>query len=151
MLKRLRTYEQAVLPEVDEGDAGVSSADDRAPGPPVDEEGKTMTNLGMFRRYIERYLRRSPRISQTHTQMVRHLEPTRDGIPLEIYAFTNDARWTVYEQIQSDLFEHFMAMAPKYELMLFQGPAGRDLRTWGMGEGGAAGRAGPGDGREATP
>jgi miniconductance mechanosensitive channel len=97
----------------------------------VDEDGNPLTNLGMFRQYIECYLKHSPRISKAHTQMVRHLPPTADGIPLEIYAFADDARWVVYEKTQADLFEHFMAMAPRYDLVLFQSPAGRDLTEMG--------------------
>lgn len=141
MLERFRGYEAgvseaagtAVLGDADQhsapsvsvakGQAGESEGPDYG----VDEDGNALTNLGMFRRYILAYLQRSPRISQAHTQMVRHLPPTSDGIPLEIYAFTSDARWPVYEGIQADLFEHFMAMAPEYELVLFQRPAGLDL------------------------
>jgi miniconductance mechanosensitive channel len=146
MLERFRKYE-AELSESREAGAVVASAEASSPaavggpgaarGEPdspdygVDEDGNPLTNLGMFRQYIAGYLKHSPRISNAHTQMVRHLPPTADGVPLEIYAFTNDARWPVYEGIQADLFEHFMAMAPRYDLVLFQSPAGRDLAEMG--------------------
>ena len=97
------------------------------PEPPGEPEPGA-TNLGMFRRYVEAYLQGSDKISQNQTLMVRHLDSIGDGIPLEVYAFTSDSRWVVYEKIQAELFEHLFAMAPQYQLEVFQAPAGRDLQ-----------------------
>ncbi|NBC83862.1 MAG: mechanosensitive ion channel [Bacteroidetes bacterium] len=90
--------------------------------------GRRMTNLGVFRRYIEFYLRNHPKIHQELTFMVRHLQPTDKGIPLEVYVFSNDQQWVNYESIQADIFDHLLAVIPEFELRVFQLPSGDDLR-----------------------
>lgn len=79
-----------------------------------------MTNIGTFRAYCNAYLRSLSGIAQNMTMMTRQLEPTPHGLPLEIYAFANDTRWVVYENIQSDLFDHLIAVLPEFGLSLFQ-------------------------------
>ncbi|MCJ8008857.1 mechanosensitive ion channel family protein [Lederbergia wuyishanensis] len=91
--------------------------------------GRAMTNIGVFRAYITKYLKNHPGINQQMTQMVRQLEPTDHGLPLEIYAFSNDVRWAVYESVQSDIFDHLFAVAPEFGLRVFQNPTGYDLRN----------------------
>nr|WP_249315839.1 mechanosensitive ion channel family protein [Bacillus sp. FJAT-49711] len=91
--------------------------------------GRSMTNIGVFRAYIANYLKNHPGINQEMTQMVRQLEPTEHGLPLEIYAFSNDVRWAVYESVQSDIFDHLFAVAPEFGLRVFQNPTGHDLRN----------------------
>ncbi len=89
-----------------------------------------MTNLGTFRAYVERYLRAHPGVHQNMTLMVRQLSPTADGLPLEIYCFTNTVAWTQYEAIQSDIFDHLLAILPEFGLRVFQHPSGGDVRDW---------------------
>jgi miniconductance mechanosensitive channel len=91
--------------------------------------GRALTNIGVFREYITNYLKNHPGIRQDMSLMVRQLAPNEHGLPLEIYAFTNDTRWTVYESIQSDIFDHLFAVAKEFGLRLFQNPSGHDLRT----------------------
>jgi miniconductance mechanosensitive channel len=91
--------------------------------------GRALTNIGVFREYINQYLQHHPGISQEMTLLVRQLAPTEMGLPLEIYAFTNDIRWDVYETIQSDIFDHLFAVAPEFGLHLFQNPSGNDFKN----------------------
>ena len=90
---------------------------------------RQMTNVGTFRAYIHFYLQNHPGIAKNQTLMVRQLQPTSDGLPLEIYAFTNTIVWTEYEAIQSDIFDHLMAIIPAFGLKIFQAPSGLDLRS----------------------
>ncbi|MEH7381430.1 mechanosensitive ion channel family protein [Bacillus sp. JJ1533] len=91
--------------------------------------GRALTNIGVFRAYISNYLQQHPGINQEMTLMVRQLAPTEHGLPLEIYAFSNDVRWAVYETTQADIFDHLFAVAPEFGLRLFQNPSGHDLKT----------------------
>ncbi|MDD4823134.1 MAG: mechanosensitive ion channel [Bacteroidales bacterium] len=90
--------------------------------------GRRMTNLGVFRKYIEFYLQNNPNINNNATQIVRQLQPTDKGIPLEIYCFSVEKSWELYEAIQSDLFDHFLAVVPHFELRVFQDPSGEDFQ-----------------------
>jgi miniconductance mechanosensitive channel len=90
--------------------------------------GRALTNIGVFRAYISNYLQNHPGINQEMTLMVRQLAPTEHGLPLEIYAFTNDIRWAVYETVQSDIFDHLFAVAAEFELRLYQNPSGHDFK-----------------------
>ena len=101
------------------------------PSEPVN--GRKLTNIGTFRAYIERYLKNHPGIHQGMTQMVRQLQPGEHGLPLQIYAFTNDTDWTNYEKIQADIFDHLLAIVPEFGLRVFQEPTGYDMRTGLMG------------------
>lgn len=65
------------------------------------------------------------------TLIVRQLSPTADGLPLEVYCFTNTVAWTQYEAIQSDIFDHLLAILPEFGLRVFQHPSGADMRNWG--------------------
>ena len=91
--------------------------------------GRALTNIGVFRAYISNYLQNHPGINQEMTLMVRLLAPSESGVPLEIYAFTNDVRWVVYESVQGDIFDHLFAIAREFGLRLFQNPSGNDLKT----------------------
>ncbi|AOH35598.1 mechanosensitive ion channel family protein [Luteimonas sp. JM171] len=81
---------------------------------------RRVTNLGTFRVYVDQYLAKHPGIHQGMTSMVRQLQPTEAGIPLELYCFTNDVRWVYYEAIQSDIFDHLLAILPEFGLRVFQ-------------------------------
>jgi len=91
--------------------------------------GRQQTNVGIFRAYIEAYLRQHPKVHhEGFTFLVRHLDPGPQGLPIEIYIFTNDNRWVPYEQIQADIFDHLLAAVPEFDLAVFQSPSGRDVR-----------------------
>ena len=88
-----------------------------------------LTNLGTFRAYVEAYLRANPKVHQEMTLMVRTLEPTAEGVPLELYCFTATTAWGAYEGIQGDIFDHLLAILPEFGLRLYQSPTGHDLRV----------------------
>jgi miniconductance mechanosensitive channel len=90
--------------------------------------GRRMTNIGTFRKYLESYLHHHPKIHDNMTFLVRQLQPTDKGIPIEIYVFSNDQRWANYESIQSDIFDHVLAVIPEFELRVFQSPTGEDFQ-----------------------
>lgn len=85
------------------------------------------TNIGAFRAYVQNYLENHPRIRQDMTLLVRQLQPTETGLPLEIYAFTATVAWAEYEAIQGDIFDHLLAILPEFGLRLFQSPSGADF------------------------
>jgi len=89
---------------------------------------RRLTNLGTFRAYVEHYLRNHPGIHQNMTLLVRQLPPSEAGLPLELYCFTNTTGWNAYEAIQSDIFDHLLAIVPEFYLRVFQKPSGSDLR-----------------------
>lgn len=99
------------------------------------EEGKEpvntrrITNIGTFRAYVERYLQSHPGIHQQMTLMARQLPVTADGLPLELYCFTNTTAWLKYESIQSDIFDHLLAILPEFGLRVYQHPSGMDVRA----------------------
>ena len=89
--------------------------------------GRHQTNLGVFRQYALSYLKAHPQIHQEMTMMVRHLPPTTQGIPVEIYCFSADKRWEFYEAITADIFDHLIAAVPYFDLQLFESPSGDDI------------------------
>ena len=89
---------------------------------------RQLTNVGTFRAYIEAYLRHHPMIHQDMTFLVRHLSPTVTGLPIEIYVFSRDQEWANYEAIQGDILDHIIAMAPAFDLRIYQQPSGGDVR-----------------------
>ncbi len=91
--------------------------------------GRHLTNIGTFRAYVAAYLRNHPKIHQEMTFLVRHLEPTPNGLPIQIYVFSNDQVWANYEAIQADIFDHILAVIPKFELRIFQNPTGADFQN----------------------
>lgn len=94
---------------------------------PLNQRG--MTNIGTFRAYVEAYLKNHPNVHKQMTIMVRQLAPTSDGLPIEIYAFTNTTVWVQYEAIQSDIFDHIFAILPQFGLRVHQSPTGNDVRA----------------------
>lgn len=88
---------------------------------------RRLTNIGTFRAYIFNYLKHHPKIHQDMTLIIRQLQPGPTGLPLEIYAFTNVTEWSVYEDIQADIFDHLLAIAGEFGIDMYQEPAGRDL------------------------
>lgn len=90
--------------------------------------GRRQTNIGIFRAYIIAYLRHHPQINQDMTFLVRHLQPTENGLPIEMYVFSRDKVWANYEAIQADIFDHLLAALPVFDLRIFQTPSGYDFR-----------------------
>ena len=82
--------------------------------------GRQQTNLGIFRAYIKAYLNNNPKLNHNLTMMVRQLQPSEFGVPLQIYAFSSDKQWINYEEIQSDIFDHIIAAAPMFDLKIYQ-------------------------------
>ncbi len=88
---------------------------------------RRLTNIGTFRAYIYNYLKHHPKIHDRMTLIVRQLQPGTEGLPIEIYCFSNDIDWAAYEGIQADIFDHIAAIAPEFGLRLYQRLAGADL------------------------
>ncbi|PKD45095.1 mechanosensitive ion channel protein MscS [Rhodohalobacter barkolensis] len=97
--------------------------------------GRWLTNIGTFRRYVIEYLKKNPNARQDMTMLVRQLEPTETGLPIQIYFFANTTVWAEYEGIQSDVFDHLLAIAPEFGLKIFQQPSGNDFRGLKIHEG----------------
>ncbi len=89
---------------------------------------RRLTNIGTFRVYVELYLNQHPNISKQQSLIVRQLQPTEKGLPLEIYAFSNQIAWKDYEAIQSDIFDHLIAILPEFGLKIYQAPSGYDMQ-----------------------
>ena len=82
--------------------------------------GRQQTNLGIFRAYIKAYINNNPKLNHNMTTMVRQMQPSEFGVPLQIYAFSSDKRWVNYEEIQSDIFDHIISAAPMFDLKIYQ-------------------------------
>ena len=92
-----------------------------------DVNKRRLSNVGTYRAYAYNYLKNHPKIEKRMTLIVRQLGPGPEGLPLEIYCFTNTTEWSAYEDIQSDIFDHLMTIMPEFGLRLYQKPAGSDL------------------------
>jgi miniconductance mechanosensitive channel len=97
--------------------------------PGVMINGHRQTNIGVFRAYLTAYLKDNPYLHQDFSIMVRQLQPTESGLPLEIYAFSKEQEWERFEKIQSDIFDHVLAGIKFFDLQLFQNPSGKDFQT----------------------
>lgn len=102
-------------------------------GASVGESGESvnrrrLSNVGTFRAYLVRYLQSRQDLRKDMTFLVRQLEPTRQGLPLEIYVFTKTTAWGEYERIQADIFDHILAIAPEFDLRIYQEPSAVDVR-----------------------
>ena len=91
--------------------------------------GRALTNIGTYRKYISSYLENNSNINKGMTFLVRQLSPNSNGLPLEIYVFSNNTDWIKYEQIQSDIFDHLVASVKQFDLVLFQNPTGNDFKN----------------------
>ena len=90
---------------------------------------RSLTNIGTFRAYMREYLKSHPKIAQDETLLVRQLQPSENGIPIELYIFTTDNRWAYFEDIQSDIFDHLLSVLPEFGLRAFQAPSDSALRA----------------------
>ncbi len=93
--------------------------------------GRRQTNLGVFRAYLEGYLNNHPQIRKDMTFLIRHLQPTDKGLPVEIYVFSKIQDWAPFEAIQADIIDHILAVLPQFELKVFQNPTGADFGALG--------------------
>jgi len=91
--------------------------------------GLRQTNIGVFRKYLELYLKKNPLINNQMTFLIRQLQPTEKGLPIEIYVFSKEKVWADYEKLQNDIFDHIFAVIPEFGLKIFQSPAGTDMRS----------------------
>lgn len=92
--------------------------------------GRNMTNVGLFRQYINQMVQSHPLIRTDMTLLVRQLQPTQHGLPIELYMFVGDVRWTSYENVMSDIFDHLLAVIKYFDLEVFESPASDDIRVW---------------------
>lgn len=92
--------------------------------------GRKMTNIGLFRAYVLRYAQQNPNIHKEFYLMVRHLQPTEHGLPLELYMFTNSTLWVFYENVMADLFDHVLASVDYFHLEIFELPSSDDVRQF---------------------
>jgi miniconductance mechanosensitive channel len=88
---------------------------------------RTLTNIGTYRAYIKAYLKNNKDIHQNMTFLVRQLSPTSNGLPIQIYVFSNNTNWVEYEEIQSDIFDHLISALSQFDLKIYQQPSGNDL------------------------
>jgi miniconductance mechanosensitive channel len=121
-VNHLKEYLPKLFSEINEANASVSDID-------MPVNGRRLTNVGTFRAYLQEYLNHHEKVHKGMTLMVRQLAPTTEGLPLELYIFTNDVRWTYYEMIQADIFDHVFAILPEFGLRAFQNPTGNDMRS----------------------
>lgn len=96
----------------------------------TDEKPKQDVNLTLFREWLEEWLRHHPKVNKDMIIMVRQLQPTAQGVPLELYFFFNGTAWVDYEHFQAEVFEYILALIPKFGLRVFQTPAGYDLKDF---------------------
>jgi len=93
----------------------------------VKVNSRHITNIGTFRAYVLAYLRNHPMVHQEMTLLVRQLPPSEHGLPIEIYCFSSDTNWVAYEGLQSDIFDHLLAIASEFDLRIFQSPSGANV------------------------
>ena len=129
MLDRFRKI-RLLKDYIDETERLIAESNEQAgvENDPEPVNGLHQTNLGVFRAYLERYLRSLAGINQEMMLMVRQLKPTEKGLPVELYFFSKVTEWTVYEKVQADVFDHVLAVIPEFGLRVFQNPAGSDVR-----------------------
>ncbi len=92
--------------------------------------GRRQTNLGVFRAYLKEYLQHKPEVNTEMTLLIRQLQPTENGLPIEIYVFSKIQEWGAYEDIQSDIFDHILSVIPEFDLQVFQTPTGKDFQNF---------------------
>ena len=95
----------------------------------MEANGRQMTNLGVFRMYMNAYIENHAMVNPNLVRMIRQLQATDKGIPMEIYCFTTDKEWATYEGIQADIFDHIFAVAGLFGLDIFESPTGRDFAS----------------------
>ncbi|NPD15632.1 mechanosensitive ion channel family protein [Xinfangfangia sp. D13-10-4-6] len=126
-MKPIRAYIERKTRELSEWNALLEPAD-------ASVNRRRLTNIGTFRAYVESYLKAHSLLRQDMTMIVRQLPPEANGLPIEIYCFTDTIAWVAYEAIQSDIFDHLYGVLPEFGLAVFQAPSGSDFRTLSASE-----------------
>lgn len=121
-IELLRDYIAATQQQVEARNRNLTPEESRL-------DGEHQTNIGVFRNYLNLYLKQHPHINRNMLILVRQLQPADTGLPIELYFFTDTVDWIPYEGIQSDIFDHVLAVVPEFDLRVFQNPTGNDLRT----------------------
>lgn len=120
---------QLLAPYIDERQAEIDAYNKESGAEPtMPVNGRKMTNVGLFRQYITQYTTQHPLIHKGYTMLVRQLEPTQYGLPIELYMYTSDTKWAVYENAMADIFDHLLASAKYFGLEIFEAPASDDIR-----------------------
>ncbi len=122
-IKLLKPYIEEKQQEIEQYNKERNLDNSKAPN------GRSLTNLGVFRKYVELYLQENPNISKELTCMVRQLAPSEKGLPIEVYAFSTRKEWVIYEAIIADIFDHLLSVVPAFELEVFQYPTGTDISS----------------------
>jgi miniconductance mechanosensitive channel len=122
-IERIQEYLQTKQQEIEEFNK--ETAVDKS----VLVNGRHMTNIGVFRAYAEKYLEQNPLINKNMTFMVRQLQPTENGLPIEVYAFSVEKELEKFEVVAADIFDHLLAAVPYFDLEIFQSPSGSDMRA----------------------
>jgi miniconductance mechanosensitive channel len=137
-ISSLRFCDEAMIEKFRQNDLIRDRLDESLAEPEGDEPGSEetrvansprLTNVGIYRDYIDAYLRNHPSIHNEMTALVRQLDPGPTGLPIEVYVFTNTTDWIKYEDIQADIFNHLLAIAPEFGLRIFQEPTGSDFHS----------------------
>ena len=126
MLKKLQKFE-LLKDYINSKEADITEYNKKHNTQDTMYNGRYLTNIGMFRIYCQQYIKSRPFINNKFSAFVRQLEPTPEGLPLEIYCFTNTADWLVYEGYQADIFDHLLSVIGEFDLHIFQKPSGKDL------------------------
>jgi miniconductance mechanosensitive channel len=100
----------------------------------IQVNGRNLTNVGVFRAYVQHYLKNHPKVHKNMTIMARQLASTEKGMAIEVYCFTNDTNWGNYESVQADIFDHLIAILNTFELRVYQSPSGYDMQMMGSNE-----------------
>ena len=95
-------------------------------------EARSLVSLYVYRKYVLNYLQNSPYVHDDLLQMVRMLQPTAEGIPIEENCFTQETNWISYETHQGEIFDHLLAVLPEFGLRIFQRPSGIDMQDFGL-------------------
>ncbi len=118
----IKNYIHEKQQEINEHNENLGVTNDIVPN------GRRQTNLGIFRKYLEEYLKKHPFVNNDMTFMVRYLQPTETGLPIEIYVYSTEKQLNVYETIQADIFDHILAVIPEFALKVYQSPSGSDIQ-----------------------
>jgi len=100
--------------------------------PAMPVNGRKLTNVGLYRQYVTLYTAQHPLIHKGYTMLVRQLQPTETGLPIELYMYTSDTQWAVYENAMADIFDHLLASVKFFGLEVFEAPAADDVRSLGL-------------------
>ncbi|MFB2119969.1 mechanosensitive ion channel family protein [Parapedobacter sp. 2B3] len=109
--------------------------------PTMPVNGRKMTNAGLYRQYITLYTAQHPLIHKGYTMVVRQLQPTETGLPIELYMYTSNTQWAIYENAMADIFDHLLASVKYFGLEVFEAPAADDVRSLGLSTRGVGGEA----------